>query len=478
MLHDFRDHSRPSPATGALRLTNECRVFPSPWHRLVHGLGLGQQPCGYNAAIARSLAGLNQAGHRDREFYRALIEAVLAVCAESNGGIQTRRTVDAHFNRAIARLPQDPWQYARACAVLTECVVKLGQLERCGSAVRWHLAAAWTKVEALAPRAAKDRYERLLLTVNLFMASAQAGWVDLAASRIEGALRASEAIPDLFYRGRGAALLFTALAAVGRGAAICDGAHDYLRALLTAFDAELEPLSARAPDGVHAGIDYSLFPLSLTLNAMALLNRPHYLHYRRDWARQAATYFSALPPRSQASQLMFYALSLANLGVLHEHATDIGELFDACVHRYLQVTAGDAIDDYLRCAYLIHMGRYLGRDVPPAVWDILAAALARATNAPAATGYGSIYRVAAYALSAADAGDIELSFDKAGDLPAVIASCGDGTMAVAADRTTWDFALVDAALRLRPTVAGDTALFCGVTFQGASADPNFFPLNI
>lgn len=467
-------------------LTNEFRIFPSPWHGLVHGLGLGQQPRGFDPETARLLVGLSETVRRTNrspyhEFVHSLLETVLVVCADLAAGNETGRAGDVLFGHTVSRLPDDPWQRARACAILTECAVKLGRIERWRHVLRPGIEVALAKLEALSPSTIRDRYEQLQLIAAVFVASAHAGWSDLPASVRSGAscadraLRAAEATPDLFYRGRVSAVLFAALAVLGQGEAVCGGPHDYLRALLRAFDAELDSLAVRAPDGVHANADYSLFPLSLTLSAMASLGRADDTNYRRDWVQQGVAYFSTLSPRSQASQLLFHMIALANLGVLSRHVSELGSFFDNVMHRYLRATDRVADDDYLRCAYLVHTACYLGRtEVPAAVWGMLVASLARVKARPLASGYGAGYMVAAYTLSAFDiAHRLKLLFEKDIDLPAVIAACGGNAATVAGGLAKFDFALVNAALRLRPAMAGDSPRFRAVTFQADTPPRDF-----
>lgn len=460
------------------RLSNELRIFPSPWHWCVHGLGLGQEPTGFDASKAGRLLETSRVLRRKTEnpyhvFSHQLLHGIVSTCkAMSLGGGDAGQRGHTHLASAVAQLPDHPWQYARACAMLTESLVKLGQLEAYQHTLHQHLAAALKRVEALSPTTDKDRYEKLQLFTNLLLAAGQAGWTDLLASPqqdgadyVNTALQVIETISDVFYRGRGAAILFTVLGVVGCGEQVCDGPQDHLRRLLDIFDSQLDHPPARVPDGVHIGLDYTMFPLSLILNAIAVLGHPEYLEYKRNWIQQAVSHFHLLPANSRASQVIFYVFALSNLGVLEEHVPDVGALLHDCMEGYLQATDGTQVDDYLRCTYLVHLARQIGRcDVLTArVWAILADSIPRAAGSELylKSAYGSSYMVAAYTLSALDKGGrFEALFSEKINLPEAIGRIKDDAKTTATNLPRVDFALIDAALRLRPADPGDdTPLF-------------------
>lgn len=464
-------------------LSNELRIFPTPWHRYVHGLGLGQAPAGFHARkAARLLETSRVVGQVTGSPYHTcahhLLQGIVATCeAISGNGGDTRQPGQPHFASAVTQLAQlsDPWQYGRACALLLESLVKLGQLEAHQQALHQHVQAALKQVEALRPTTDKDRYERLQLFGNLMIAAGQASWTNLLTSPqedgstyIETALQGIDTISEVFYRGRGAAMLFTALGILGCGAHICEGPQDHLRRQLELFDTQLVQTTMEDReayhDPVHSFADTFIFPLSLTLNAIAVLGRTAYVHDKRNWIEEAVSLFHILPTPSQASQVMFYVGALSNLGVLSQHVPDLAALLQDCMDGYLQNTNGTQVDDYLRCTYLVHLAWQLERwDIlKPRVWTILTASLPRIAGSDLylQSPYGSSYMVAAYTLSALDIGGrFEALFGDEIDLLGAIGRFQEDATATAMTLPRLDFALIDAALRLRPADMGDTALF-------------------
>lgn len=461
--------------------TNERRIFSSPWHRCVHGQGLGQLPTGFDLKKVNLLREVGLAVKRSDQnpfhiFAQSLVHDIIAVCSEKPPEVkEVTRPTPADFYQTLALLPRDTWQYARACAVLTETLVKLGKLTNYDSILHMHMDIALKRVEALAPETLKGRYEKLQLLANLFLASGQAGWTDLLTSqpphgisRIYNALRMTEEIPDLFYRGRVAATLISVVATIGYGYVVCGDRLDYMRNLLDAFDAQLDQLAMRSSDGVHEKFDYCLFPLSLTLNAIALLGRTEYLEYRRNWVAQATTYFATLAPASRASQMLFYVHALENLGVLGAYVPNLKSLLIESIEAYLR-QVGDSVSSYayLRCTYLIQMAHQFGYPevLPPQIWNILGTGGTHFQHTQSTTSYGSGYMIAAYTLSAFIGGDrIGALAQEEGDLPTAVAAIKATQADAALNLPKLDFALIDAALQLRPAHPTDTRLFSEVKF--------------
>ena len=189
-------------------------------------------------------------------------------------------------------------------------------------------------------------------------------------------------------------------------------------------------LSCRDSDGVHQGVDYYIFPLSLILNAIAVLGCHDYLTYKRDWISQAYSLFQTLNPTSQASQITFLLSAFDNLGVLNLHIPDVTDFFYQCMTRYLHGTDGVQVDDYLRCTYLINLAYQLGISdiIHPSIWSKLLDNVARLLGSESylESTYGSSYMVTAYALSAFDRiGRLDVLFGEKIHLPDVIKSFKD-----------------------------------------------------
>lgn len=465
-------------------LTNELRIFPSPWHWCVHGQGIGQRPTGFEIKTADLILEISLSAQpaNDNSFHiftHSLVQDIIAVCSEKSARADksNRTAMQTDFYRTIALLPTDPCLYARACAVMVESLVKLGKLESYDSILHNHMNIALKKIEALAPVTNKDRYEKLLLLANLFAASGQAGWTNILTSqaphgisRIHYALLMTQEITDLFYRGRAAAMLITVVSSIGYGYIVCGDRPDYLRNLLDVFDEQLDQLATIKPDGVHANYDYSLFPLSLTLNSIAILGQLEYLHYRRDWVQQATTYFTALSPESRTSQMIFYVHALSNLGMLEVYVPDLGVLLRDTINTYLrEADRGTSMNHYLRCTYLILMAHQFGYEdvLPSKLWNILAANLIHFQYSASRNSYGSGYMIAAYALSAFNAGKRLDTIPRYGiDLPTVVASIRTTTADIDMNLPKLDFALINAALQLRPTHGKDTRFFSEIKFPG------------
>ena len=459
-------------------MLNERRIFATPWHWCVHGLGIGQETSGFDASKSAQIVAISQAltqaiSGNYFQFIDHLLRGIVNICHEKalkNEGF--RHVAYEQFARAITRLEllqNDPWQYSRACALLTESLVKLELHKSYRDILIWHLSKALEKLSKLNPTTDKLRYEKLQLFSNLFLAVGQAEFSDLWALESDGssyidlALDVAMNIDDLFYRGRGSAIIFTVIAIIGDEDCL-DSCKNHLQALLEAFDFELRNLSARGSDGVHEGTDFFIFPLSLILNAIAVLNCPEYLTYKRDWAKQAVSLFYSLSPASQTSQITFLISALDNLGLLNIYFPKVDTLFRQCMDKYLQSTDGMGIDDYLRCTYLIHLAYQL-KLLPclhPRIYLILSGSLARALDGKLyqESSYGSSYMVAAYTLSAFDRSNrLNLLPNEPINLPQTISRFENNSHAITTYAPRIGFALIETALGMRPLDTLDTHLF-------------------
>jgi hypothetical protein len=459
-------------------LLNERRIFPTPWHWCVHGLGIGQEATGFEPDKSNRLLEISLALSRKTQtnfhvFTHHLLHGIVATCAAlSLGDRRAQQIAHDQFTSAIERLPSQHWQYPRACALLTESLVKLGQLEAYRDTIHWHLEIAFRQVARLDPTNDKLRYEKLQLFANLLLAAGQAGFSDLLGNTsVDTALQVSTTISDVFYRGRGAAIIFSVLAIIGCQEQVCTGQENHLQRLLDLFDAKLNHSSSRDADGVHEGNDYYIFPLSLILNAIAVLDRPDYLMYKRDWVQQTVSLFHALSPASQASQITFFVYALDNLGMLDMYVPNVVTFFDKCMQGYLQSTDGLRVDDYLRCTYLIHLACQLGRPdiLHPRVLSILSASVAQAPDSQRylQSTYGSSYMVAAYALSAFDRlSRLDLLFSEQFSLPDAISHFHDDPDSTAIHSSITALALMETGLRMRPVEFGDTPFFRTLQIDG------------
>ncbi len=458
-------------------MLKERQLFPTPWYWCVHGLGLGQEPTGFDPQKSQNLLNISLALSEKTQqdyhrFTHCLLQGIVSTCETiSLDNEQQKQQVNSHFLEAIKELPQDPWEYVRACVLLTETLVKLEQLELYKNSVYEHLEKAFQVWAEITADNDKFRYEKLQLFANLLIAVGQAEFWELLTLQqnnqltyIETALQASTEISDLFYFGRGSAIVFTALGIIGFGEKVYGDSCNYLQNLLDIFDLELKEPSNRDSDGVHSGSDYYIFPLSLILNSLAVLNRSDYLTYKRDWVEVSLSFFHSLSPASQTSQITFLLFALNNLNLLDTYIPDVIGLFNQCMENYLQCTDGFQTDDYLRCTYLIHLSEQLmpSEPVDSRVVSMLFNGVSQTLGSKRylESNYGSSYMAIAYGLSALDKinrWDLLLSEELG--LLKKFGQLEDDPKTTRLNALRTAFALVEVGLRMRPLDSKDTSLF-------------------
>lgn len=450
-------------------LSLELRLFSTPWHWFVHGLGLGQRWTGFHRERAARIRALARAvvrryGGGFQAFVAELVEVILtsAEPADRDGG---DREVCARLGERIAGLG-DPRERARACAVAVESLVKLDRLpprdQPYEHGLRGQLARSLKQVAALRAPGDRARYGDLHLLANLVLAAGQAGWADLLRpSYLDAGARLLGAIDELFYHVRGAAIWQSVVAIIDRRAR--GDAREALRQLLDRLDVQLERPCERPCDGVHEDRDYLAFPLFLTLGAVGAVGCLELLDYKRRWLEVAAAVLESLSPRARASQELFFVALLRNVGTEASQVGDPPALVRATAERYLAATDGRQLDDYLRCTYLVHLARQLGCSaaLPARIDQILAESRAQLGTAGPfrATPYGSPLMWVAYVLSALHAGDWNGEHHLRTSALTAIIDSGRARSDDAVTLPRLGLALIDAALCLGRPSGRDTALF-------------------
>jgi hypothetical protein len=385
-------------------------VFSTPWHWFVHGLGMGQNRTGFDAARAARIRTLASTVARHRagrfpKFVAHLVDVIVAACDPADGG-ESCDAVAARLAEQIATLG-DPREHARAVAAATESLVMLGRMPPGDHALRRELGHARNSITALPASSDHARYGNLHLLANVVVAGAQAGWPEaLGQAQLDAAVHLLGPIDDFFYHGRALALWQTVVGVLEPRAR--DSAGDALRQLLDQLDLQLQRRSDRPGDGMHEGRDYVVFPLLLTLAALGPVRRLDLLHQRRRWLDVAAAELFALSPRARASQTLFYIAMLRSLGALPHEVPDPAGLVRATAAQYLAATDGRQVDDYLRSTYLVHLAHQLGcaAVLPDRIGVILADSPTQLDVAGPFrdTPYGSPLLLVGYVLSALHTG--------------------------------------------------------------------------
>lgn len=436
-------------------LSRELLLLPTPWHWFVHGLGLGQNPTGFDAERAARIRALGRAvmqryGRGFPAFVVELVEVILAAC-DPAGRRGHGRDVCVRLGERIAGL-SNPREHARACATSIESLVKLGELPPDNEVLRRQLCDSLARMMALPAPSDRARYEHVHLLANLLLAAARAGWTELLTPTVfEAGARLLGPVDDLFYYGRGAATWATTLAAVGRRQG--DDSGELLRRVLDRIDTELDGPRDRASDGAHEDRDYLAFSLFLALGAIGMTRRVDLLDYKRRWLEVAPAELASLNPRARSSQTLLFVSLLRNLGLLAHHVPDPAALVRAAAARYLAATDGYQHDDYLRCTYLVHIARQLDclTQLPERIGQILAETSTQ-LGAPSPhrdTPYGSPLMFVAYVLSAMHADDWEAKHPLwKVDLASIVRSANERNDDVVTIPRI-GFALIDAALCLR-----------------------------
>jgi len=449
----------------------ESTCFRTPWHWYIHGLGLGQYAGHYDPCSAECLLQASRALHNIKDsplhgFTHKLLYRILTQGGKASVGVRAGETsVEAVTDIASFRLEGNPAHYIQMATLLVSCLDKAGMLEDSLPGARRHLALAFATAEQLPEQDDRARYEKLQLMSRLFMAATHIHCTQLihgeggeGTSYVRSALQLAGRIENRFLKGRGTAIMLTAIGLAGAVDYAGADVETLVTDVLTDLDHQIQNPQTYRDDGVHSGLDYQVFPLSLMLNALPALGLEHFVGFRRNWLDTAVDLFDRLSPDSRASQVLFLVSALDGLGQRERYFPDKKDLLVQCVDDYLADTNGTRPDDYLRCTYLVHLAVQLEsvESLNPRIQEILSGTLMRRLQRGGKDGgarnkYQSDTMLAAYSLSAfARLGQLETLFGSRALLPELIGRLEPDSDEFRCDSPKLCLALIDAALRLVP----------------------------
>ncbi|HTL70162.1 MAG TPA: cysteine dioxygenase family protein, partial [Candidatus Eisenbacteria bacterium] len=469
---------------GPEELTLESRTIPSPWSRVTKGLGLGQYPVDYDAATADGIRAVVTeldasvpAGNAYNRFSNLLTRFVLD--AADPAARPARAELAARTDELVAALAKvtDPSRYVTLSAILFESFAKLGLGESLlVNADRDLVRTAFETAARIQPQADDviGTYDKLQAYTSLFWSVAQLGLKERVTEHVPAALALIDGVPTGHNRGRGAAMLFSVLKAMGYEAAIFADGRDRVKELLDFIDDDGRLGTGKIPGSREF---LKLFALNVTLNAVALLGRREYLTYGRDRLAEAAELNAALNPEERAIQGEFYLLALYQLGELPKTVKD--------VEAYLRESArrvAEDIDSSKRPMAFVIANYYIQetammfgvRDILPASTQERLAGVLRSFPSSekdamwgSSLGFGSSYLVT----MAVQTGRPQTvlapnpSFDGAAPLIWAVRNFSPGTQTEEGTLRYLNHALVGAALRLRgadrPAAVPDSARLRG-----------------
>jgi len=327
-------------------LSNESRAFTSPWMRIVRGFALGQHPMDYNPDAADKIKSAIEildnkvpSSNKYNTFSNLLTTFILDV---NNQGIAlSQEVINGKLVDIINVLRgiDDPFLRVDASSVLFGVFVKLGLDKSLLVTEKYNLIEE--SLEALEKiRIADDQkgsYEKLVSCANLFLSIGELGekrYLTRDKDYIKEALDLTDRIPAVFFRGRGAAALFSVLGVLGYKDYIFGKERNYMAELFDYFDEKFAKADETAV--FWEDIYDNTYPLLTMLNVIAVLDAPEYLTYKRDWLKEAQVFMSKILPDDGMNQNQYYLMALYNLGKLDEYIPDVEKYFKDAVDSYVK----------------------------------------------------------------------------------------------------------------------------------------------
>ncbi|MDD5438904.1 MAG: hypothetical protein PHS37_01805, partial [Candidatus Omnitrophica bacterium] len=341
------DSPRSQPQMRLDVLTKETRTFVSPWTRIVRGIALGQHPIDYDKNTAdhirttlRELDNVVQPFGTHGQFNRFAQFLTPFILDMNNPAIRfSQVAMEARIDLLINELEkiQDPYLFVDAASMLFTACAKL-KIDTTAIKERGLVKQSLDKLQHIKFEEEKDKgvYERLIVSAGLFLSIGQLGWQDELVKEkdhVHESLELLSRIPSAFYRGRAASTLFSVLGVLGyRDRVLGYYGKDYMKEILDYLDERLDkaPEIARGAEKIFD----NTYPVYTMLNAIAVLNTPQYLTYRRDWLDEAMVFFEKISPDDAMNQFQYLMIALYNLGKLDEYIPDLRSFMNNIVANY------------------------------------------------------------------------------------------------------------------------------------------------
>jgi hypothetical protein len=467
---------------GLTHLSTESRLIPTPWARMVRGVGLGQHPTGYDPATAADIRDAfarltTKVNGADAYTACCSLIAELILTAIEHGDVQQALVPVLDSVRA----QDNPYHRLMAGCILVDALAKLdldaSLLINDELDFPAELLATIAQIE---PDQIKDEnrghhgdYERVCAAAALFLALGQLGLTDRLSTSghnyLQEALDLLENIPSPFYRGRGGAILLTVVALLGQQQLVHGGNRDYIKEILDHLDRadELEQPVFPQPMTIASA---RVYPLLTMLNAIAAAGTAEHLRYGKDRLAEAETLMAELTTPERCHMSLYYIVALHNLG---RPVPDLdGYLADIVARCERDVDPGaDFFLNGISYPYIIETATIAGRS--DLISDAMVDRFVRSFPDLDRTPQDRVHRTfpLSYGLNALGGlGCADRLFRPneryQGDSPLgwVIDQFSDGARDEGIRLSLLNHALVNHALRLRGAGRGETPLFQGFHF--------------
>jgi hypothetical protein len=356
-------------------------MISAPWSRMIRGIGLGQYPIDYDAAIAGHiretfdrLAAIVMPSNTYTLFCRTLADFVLM--AADPAGDRDRGWIAQSVAPLLdaVRAEGNPYYRAMAGSLVMDCFAKLGlELSLLVNDDLDFPAEVLGMLDQIAPDQIKDEnrgrhgdYERLSASSTVFLALGQLGLKDRLVSggrnRIIEALNLLENIPAPYFRGRSGSMFLSVTALLGYAEYIFDGERDYMKEVLEYLTrADELKIFPSFPNEIPIAWTKA-YPLLTMLNAIAMSGRAQYLNQPIDWLAEAKALLSQVPWDDRVHMSEYYVVALYNLGRLQQELPDL-DAYMAEVVSVLDMVdpGGNFFPNGIAYPYIIELAMLTGR---------------------------------------------------------------------------------------------------------------------
>lgn len=358
-------------------LSEESRIIATPWSRMVRGIGLGQNPVGYESTadrlITRSINLLYaKVGEADSytNFSFVLVNAILSVVR--SGLKKGYNNFDIFKVITAFRKIENPYFRAIAGTIILDSIAKLNINNHMENIINDLACEILKAVDEIQPDAIHDEnqgrhgdYERVSAYTAVFFSFRRIGISHLlnhdGRDRVLEALSSLKNVPTPFFCGRGGSMLIASIALIGREDAIED--NYIVEYIFGGMDrVEESQLYPAFPSPMSIAF-IKIYPLLTMLNAISTLNKSElYLQLGRDRLEEADILMNKLSPVECTHMALYYVMGLMNLGLLDKHLPDINSFVEKVVGYWSDINPGsDYFLSGIAYAYIVQLAYFTGR---------------------------------------------------------------------------------------------------------------------
>ena len=324
------------------QLSNETRYIPTPWNKIVRGLGLGQNPISYNEDISNSI-GDSFEKLKAKTLYNdsyilfaSLLNDFLTLNIRSKGNLDyciNKKYLDNIFE--LIGNETNPYRQVMQYCITIDSASKVGInfLQESGEIFSTILIS----INKIKFNTSKDSdmyqygsYEKVSAYTSLFFSLASCGMGKLAINNennlVQDALDLLSSIPSPFFRGRGGGMLLNSIDALGLSYISLNGKVNYLQDTLSfVIKNANQKMKPSFPQDMSLSF-VKAYPILTMLNSIGIVGCRETIFNIDKIISEVSDLLYKMNDIERTHMGLYYIMAIYNLGMFNDKSTFINDL--------------------------------------------------------------------------------------------------------------------------------------------------------